>query len=90
MAETIHNPDRYMADLRQILAQGRKRLGLLIGAGAPVAIKVDSTTGRLSEDGEPLIPSIAGITVRVLSRLTGDNDRVVKEIIARLRRPPQH
>ena len=32
-APTIHNPDRYMADLRQILSQGRKRIGVLIGAG---------------------------------------------------------
>ena len=38
---TLHNPDRLMADLRQILAQGRKRIGLLIGAGAPVAVRVN-------------------------------------------------
>ena len=29
---TFHNPDRFMSDLRQILSQGRKRIGLLIGA----------------------------------------------------------
>ena len=32
---TIHNPDLYMADLRQILSQGRNRLGLLVGARRP-------------------------------------------------------
>ena len=43
---TIHNPDRFMVDLRQILSQGRKRVGLLMGAGAPVAVKVNAE-GRL-------------------------------------------
>ena len=39
---TVHNPDRYMADLRQMLSQGRKRIGIFIGAGAPTAIRVDA------------------------------------------------
>jgi hypothetical protein len=38
MAETVHNPDRYIGDLRQILAQGRKRIGILIGAGGPASV----------------------------------------------------
>ena len=38
---TIHNPDSFMVDLRRILSQGRKRIGLLIGAGAPVALKIN-------------------------------------------------
>ena len=37
---TVHNPDRHIADLRQILSQGKKRIGPLVGAGAPVALKV--------------------------------------------------
>lgn len=40
--DSVHNPDRYMADLRQVLSQGRKRIGLLVGAGAPLSIKVDA------------------------------------------------
>ena len=47
---TTHNPDRFMADLRQILSQGRKRVGLLVGAGAPVALKVDEN-GNLNHEG---------------------------------------
>lgn len=43
---TLHNPDRYMVDLRQILSQGRKRRGLFVGAGAPMAILIN---------GKPLI-----------------------------------
>ena len=52
---TIHNPDRYMADLRQILSQGRKRIGLLLGAGAPTAIRVDGNGLILEDGGHPLM-----------------------------------
>ncbi len=77
---TIHNPDRYMADLRQILSQGRKRIGLLIGAGAPTAIRVDGD-GRIVEDGgDPLVPDVAGLTDAVVSALTED-DKAVIEIL---------
>ena len=41
METTVHNPDRYMGDLRQILAQGRKRIGILLGAGSPASILID-------------------------------------------------
>ena len=77
---TIHNPDRYMADLRQILSQGRKRIGLLVGAGASTAIRVDGD-GRIVEDGgDPLVPDVAGLTDAVVSALT-ENDKAVIEIL---------
>jgi hypothetical protein len=50
--DTLHNPDRFMSDLRQILSQGRKRIGLLAGAGAPLALKIDDN-GKLSDPGPP-------------------------------------
>lgn len=59
--ETFHNPDRFMSDLRQVLSQGRKRVGLLVGAGAPLAIRV-STAGELDPSGKPLIPGIEELT----------------------------
>ena len=65
---TIHNPDRYMVDLRQILSQGRKRIGLLIGAGAPVSISDDK--------GNPLMPDVESLTARVQGELT-DGDKAV-------------
>lgn len=68
MTRTIHNPDQYMSDLRQILAQGRKRLAILVGAGAPLSIK--------GADGQPLIPDIAGLTRRAIAALD-EPDRVV-------------
>ncbi len=51
-----------MAALRKIIAQGRKRVGLLVGAGAPA--------GMEREDGSrPLIPAVAGLTTQVLEAI---------------------
>jgi hypothetical protein len=62
MTITAHNPDQYMASLRTIIAQGRKKIGLLIGAGAPAGMpKADGTY--------PLIPAVAGLTEQVLTAL---------------------
>ena len=67
-----------MADLRQILSQGRKRIGLLIGAGAPTAIRIDGD-GRIVEDGgHPLVPDVTGLTDAVVSALPGDDKRVIE------------
>lgn len=59
---SVYNPDQYMASLRTIIAQGRKRIGLLIGAGGPA--------GMAKADGSyPLIPAVAGLTNLVLEAL---------------------
>lgn len=51
-----------MAALRTLIAQGRKRIGLLVGAGAPA--------GMAKNDGtRPLIPAVAGLTEHVLKAL---------------------
>ena len=51
-----------MASLRTIIAQGRKRVGLLVGAGAPA--------GMASADGSrPLIPAVVGLTDLVLKAI---------------------
>jgi hypothetical protein len=62
LSVSVHNPDQYMAALRTIIAQGRKRIGLLIGAGAPA--------GMAKSDGtRPLVPAVAGLTEAVLKVL---------------------
>lgn len=62
MSISIHNPDQYMAALRTIIAQGRKRIGLLVGAGAGA--------GTAKDDGTyPLIPAVEGLTKQVLGIL---------------------
>ena len=77
--EAIHNPDHYMADLRLILSQGRKRIGLLIGAGAPYAVQVNDEGRIVEENGKRLLPDVTGLTDDVtLSLSTVDNDIINK------------
>ena len=78
--KSIHDPDRYMADLRQILSQGRKRTGILVGAGAPMAIRVDENGVMVSEGGNPLIPDIEGITNAVIKALDPASRGVVETL----------
>ena len=84
---TIHNPDRFMADLRQILSQGRKRIGLLIGAGAPVALKVNAQ-GKLDDSGQPLIPDVERLTQTVVNELEPNDRRVVDILLPELGERP--
>jgi len=80
MSLSVHNPDQYMASLRTIIAQGRKRIGLLIGAGGPA--------GMAKEDGTyPLIPAVAGLTELVLKAIEHDYAPLIKLLKAEL---PQH
>lgn len=76
-SQTIHNPDQYMSSLRTIIAGGRKRIGLLIGAGASAGMKK-------SDGSYPLIPAVAELTAQVLDSLNvsyGDQlQELLKEI----------
>ena len=85
--EVTHNPDRFISDLRLILSQGRKRIGLLIGAGAPASIKIDST-GGISESGRPLIPTITGLTDAVVGSLAGPAKHAVDLILTEFTETP--
>jgi hypothetical protein len=62
MPVSVHNPDQYLVSLRQILGQGRKRIGFLVGAGAPAALCTPGTK-------DPLIPAVAGLTKLILDAL---------------------
>ena len=62
MSVSVHNPDQYMAALRTLIAQSRKRIAVLVGAGAPAGMnRVDGT--------KPLIPAVAGLTSQILTTL---------------------
>lgn len=65
MENTAHNPDQHMFGFRQLATNGRKRIGLLIGAGAPVSINVGTDSAW-----KPLIPNIAGLEKLVLKDLS--------------------
>lgn len=69
MTTTVHNPDQYMYDFQHVLTHSKKKIGILLGAGAPVSIDVGS-------DGnwKPLIPDIAGLTKIVKDSLQNEMD----------------
>lgn len=54
------DPRRPIDDLRQALQTSKRPLGMLLGAGCPLAVRVN---------GAPLIPAIAGMTLAVTERL---------------------
>lgn len=76
---TLHNPDRFMVDLRQILSQGKKRVGLLLGAGTPVSVRVNAD-GKLDADGAPLIPDVARLTTIVVGGLAADDQAAINKL----------
>jgi hypothetical protein len=65
-----------MASLRTIIAQGRKRVGLLVGAGAPAGI--------VRSDGTALIPAIGCLTETVLNKLKPRYERQIKNLQSEL------
>lgn len=77
---TLHNPDRFMSDLRQILSQGRKRIGLLVGAGAPMALRVNEAGTLVTEGGHSLMPGVEALTTQSIEALAGQQ-RVAAEAI---------
>lgn len=80
MSTRVHNPDQYMASLRQIIAQGRKRLGLLVGAGAPASI-------YLSGAVKPLIPAVADLTDMVLGALKAEYGKTLDAVRSEIENP---
>lgn len=84
---TVHNPDRFMVDLRQILSQGRKRIGLLIGAGAPASVRVNDKN-EIDEGGQPLIPDVKTLTAMVLNGLKADDQKIISQLVKDLEPNP--
>jgi hypothetical protein len=80
MTVSAHNPDQYMASLRQIIAQGRKRIGLLVGAGAPASIFPAGSD-------RPLIPAVAGLTNMVMEALKAEYGNTLDAVRAELENP---
>lgn len=72
-----------VADLRQVLSQGRKRIGLLVGAGGPLAIRIDNDR-RLDPFGSPLIPGVEALTSSVIKALPQPQATIVQNIIKEL------
>ncbi len=79
MDTTVHNPDQYMFDFRHIITNGRKKIGLLIGAGAPVSVNVGD-----EENYRALIPDIKGLTKLVREKLEGVEKEAFQQLEAEI------
>lgn len=77
MSESVHNPDQYMFSFRQTITNGKKKIGILLGAGAPVSINIGSP-----ENWMPLIPNVIGLTKAVREDLPPADLTVFNEIEA--------
>jgi hypothetical protein len=64
----IEDPNRQVGYLQQCLSSDKKPIGLFLGAGCPMAVKM-GTDGK-----QPLIPDIAGITKIVCDELSKCKD----------------
>jgi hypothetical protein len=77
--KTVHNPDQYMYDFQHVLTHSKKKIGILLGAGAPVSINVGDKDNWI-----PLIPDIVGLTATVRQCLQDKElvafDEIVKTI----------
>lgn len=73
-----------MSDLRQILSQGRKRIGLLVGAGAPMSLRVSDTGALVSEGGRSLMPGVEALTTQAIEALAGQQKAAAEAIRAEL------
>src|SRR6218665_145066 len=69
-----------MSDLRQILSQGRKRIGLLVGAGAPMSLRVDGAGALVSEGGHSLMPGVEKLTSQAIEALAEQQKVAAKKI----------
>lgn len=59
----LHDPQQQVGYLEQCLSNDKKPLGLFLGAGCPMAVRLDG------DGAQPLIPDIAGITNMVCVEL---------------------
>jgi len=69
-----------MSDLRQILSQGRKRIGLLVGAGAPMSLQINDKGELATTDCHPLMPGVEELTTLAIEALNG-KQRIAAEAI---------
>ncbi|HDS1201891.1 TPA: SIR2 family protein [Shewanella algae] len=70
MSGFFHCPYRQSSLLQQALAPNKMRIAFLLGAGCPMSIRIE--TGE--ESNSPLIPDIAGLTMKVSATLAEDEE----------------
>lgn len=65
-----HDPLRQVSYLQQCLAHDKKPIGILLGAGAPMGIRMPSIISK------PLIPDIKTLTRQICDQLSGDKSHI--------------
>lgn len=76
MSDSTHNPDQYMFGFRQLASNGKKKIGVLMGAGAPVSINI----GPSNDDWISLIPNLQGLTKTVKENLSANELKVYQDL----------
>lgn len=76
MSDSTHNPDQYMFGFRQLASNGKKKIGVLMGAGAPVSINIGSS----NDDWISLIPNLQGLTKTVKEKLSAKELKVHQDL----------
>ncbi|UPG89968.1 SIR2 family protein [Luteibacter aegosomaticola] len=67
-----HDPNKQVSFIQQALSQNRKPIAFLIGAGCPLAVRVEREKGGIREN-QPLIWDVAGLTKIIDTRLGGSD-----------------
>jgi hypothetical protein len=55
--------------VRQSLSQNKKHVGFFIGAGCPLAVRIETAGQDGAVKSEPIIPDVAGLTAMIAERL---------------------
>lgn len=69
-----------MSEFRQLITNGQKKIGFLIGAGAPMSIRTGVTAAKPA--GDPLIPDVRILTELVLNKCKAKHKAVIEKLIA--------
>lgn len=69
-----HDINRQINYIQQVLSQDRKSIGLFLGAGCPLSIRIIN-----GENNEPLIPDIAGLTNIISAKIKAGADKDIFE-----------
>lgn len=72
-----HDAYRQIGYIQQALSQNRKPVGIFLGAGCPLSIRVDHQceVETKREFSNPVIPDVAGLTTIIIDRLKGTKEK---------------
>ena len=71
-----HDAHRQIGYIQQALSQNRKSIGIFLGAGCPLSVRINSRCEieTKKEYSDPIIPDVAGLTQIITDKLKNSND----------------